>query len=115
MPRNVRRGREAAATVRRLRHEMRTSLGQIMGFTEILQEEVEDRKLPELRGDLDKIHGAARKLLELVDQMLSPGDTSPRRTRRMERGVVDDGMSNRTSRRRRLSVRAVDAALADEV
>jgi hypothetical protein len=42
----------------------------------------------------------------------SDEDTSPRRTRRTEQGVADDGMSNRTSRRR-LSVRAVDAALDD--
>ena len=40
-------------------------------------------------------------------------DTSPRRTRRTERGVADDGMSNRTSRRRRLSMRAVDLAMDD--
>ena len=66
--------REALATLRRLRHDMRTSVGHIKGYSEMLQEEAEDRGVPELIGDLKKIHGSAGRLLDLVDQMLQPED-----------------------------------------
>ncbi len=64
--------KEAASTLRRLRHDMRTSLGQILGYSEMLQEEAEDRELTDMIADLGKIHGSATKLLELVDEIFQP-------------------------------------------
>jgi adenylate cyclase len=63
---------ETAATLRRLRHEMRTSLGQILGYSEMLMEDAEDRGEADMGVDLGKIHNSATRLLTLVDQILSP-------------------------------------------
>jgi len=67
---------ESAATLRRLRHEMRTSLGQILGYSEMLTEDAEDNGQDDMVVDLGKIHTSASKLLTMVDQMLSPEASS---------------------------------------
>jgi hypothetical protein len=51
---------EARTTMRHLLHEMRTPLGQIMGYSEMLQEEAQDRGQEDLVPDLKKIESAAR-------------------------------------------------------
>jgi class 3 adenylate cyclase/AmiR/NasT family two-component response regulator len=63
--------REAEAVMRRLRHDMRTPLGQIIGYSELLEEEVSDRGQDDLVPDLEKIRGAAKTLLLLVDEYFS--------------------------------------------
>ena len=66
---------ESRTALRRLQHEMRTPLGQIIGYSEMLLEEVrEDHE--DLVPDLEKIHRAAETLLALVDQTLKP-DAGP--------------------------------------
>ena len=54
-----------------MRHELRTPLNQIIGYGELLQEEAEDLGREELIADLQKITGAAKRLLELINQSLS--------------------------------------------
>lgn len=61
---------EAEATMRMLQHEVRTPLGHIIGYSEMLEEEVEERGLPDLSDDLRKIRSAASRLLDLVDGKL---------------------------------------------
>ncbi len=51
-------------------HELRTPLNAIIGYSEILEEEAEDRKLDDLVPDLRKIHGAGRHLLQLINDIL---------------------------------------------
>ncbi len=51
-------------------HELRTPLNAIIGYSEMLQEEVADRGLPELGSDLKKVHGAGRHLLALINDIL---------------------------------------------
>jgi len=51
-------------------HELRTPLNAIIGYSELLREEVEDRKLEGFTGDLDKIRGAGRHLLMLINDVL---------------------------------------------
>ncbi len=51
-------------------HELRTPLNAVIGYSEILQEEAEDRDVPELLPDLDKIHRAGKTLLGLVNDLL---------------------------------------------
>ena len=58
--------------MRRLHHEMRTGLGQILGYSEMLQEEAEDREQDDLLPDLEKIQKSARKLLEMAEQFYLP-------------------------------------------
>ena len=89
--------REGLATLRRLRHDMRTSVGHIKGYSEMLQEEAEDRGVPELIDDLKKIHGSADRLLDLVDQMLQPEDATSQEAEsssaRETAGVLDRARS----------------------
>ncbi len=51
-------------------HELRTPLNAIIGYSELLREEAEDRRLPTFAGDLDKIRGAGRHLLSLINDVL---------------------------------------------
>jgi class 3 adenylate cyclase len=56
----------------RLRHELRTPLHQIIGYAELLEEEVRDAGQDAFLGDLGKIREAARKALEAVDEAVPP-------------------------------------------
>ena len=62
--------RRARETMRRLQHEVRTPISQIIGYSELLEEELEDRGAADLVDDLRKIRDAARRLLDLADGKL---------------------------------------------
>jgi hypothetical protein len=64
---------EARTTMRHLLHEMRTPLGQILGYSEMLQEEAQDRGQEDLVPDLKRIESAARHLLRYVEDLFHPG------------------------------------------
>jgi signal transduction histidine kinase/DNA-binding response OmpR family regulator len=51
-------------------HELRTPLNAILGFSEMLQEDVVERKVPELAADLQKISTAGNHLLRLINDIL---------------------------------------------
>jgi signal transduction histidine kinase/CheY-like chemotaxis protein len=51
-------------------HELRTPLNAIIGYSEMLEEEAEERDLKDLAPDLAKIHGAGRHLLTLINDVL---------------------------------------------
>ena len=51
-------------------HELRTPMNAIIGYTEILQDDVTDAKQMEYLPDLNKIHSAARHLLALINDVL---------------------------------------------
>jgi signal transduction histidine kinase/DNA-binding NarL/FixJ family response regulator len=52
-------------------HELRTPLNAILGYSEMLQEEVEERQLVgEFGTDLEKINGAGKHLLTLINDIL---------------------------------------------
>ncbi|EDN66873.1 two-component system sensory histidine kinase [Beggiatoa sp. PS] len=50
-------------------HELRTPMNAIIGYTEMLQEDVRERELEELLPDLQKIHGAGYHLLDLINNL----------------------------------------------
>ena len=56
----------------RLRHDLRTPLHQIIGYAELLEDEVKEAGQPSLAADLQKMQAAARRALELVDQCFPP-------------------------------------------
>jgi class 3 adenylate cyclase len=56
----------------RLRHDLRTPLHQIIGYAELLEDEVRDAGQEKFVADLAKIRAAARKALEFVDQTVPP-------------------------------------------
>jgi signal transduction histidine kinase/DNA-binding response OmpR family regulator/streptogramin lyase len=51
-------------------HELRTPLNAILGYSEMLQEEAEDLGTKEFVPDLQKIHGAGKHLLGLINDIL---------------------------------------------
>lgn len=51
-------------------HELRTPLNAIIGYSELLHEEAEEIEEEEFAKDLDKIHYAAKHLLELINDIL---------------------------------------------
>ena len=62
--------RESRNTMRRLRHALRTPIGQIVGYSELLQEEAQESGREDTIPDLERIRQAALGLLRLVDEML---------------------------------------------
>ena len=48
-------------------HELRTPLNAIMGYSEMLQEEAAERQLDGFGADLEKVNGAGRHLLALIN------------------------------------------------
>ncbi|HVQ30177.1 MAG TPA: adenylate/guanylate cyclase domain-containing protein [Vicinamibacteria bacterium] len=54
-----------------LRHDLRTPVHQILGYSELLQEEAQETGQESLVADLGKIQLAARQLLKIVDQALA--------------------------------------------
>ena len=51
-------------------HELRTPLNAIIGYSEILKEDIEGLGAPDLIPDVQKIHGAGKHLLGLINNIL---------------------------------------------
>jgi signal transduction histidine kinase/DNA-binding response OmpR family regulator len=51
-------------------HELRTPLNAIIGYSEMLEEEAQERGMDELAPDLGKIHAAGKHLLTLINDVL---------------------------------------------
>jgi signal transduction histidine kinase/CheY-like chemotaxis protein/HAMP domain-containing protein len=51
-------------------HELRTPLNAIIGYSEMLEEEAEDLKQETFIPDLQKIHGAGKHLMSLINNIL---------------------------------------------
>jgi signal transduction histidine kinase/DNA-binding response OmpR family regulator len=51
-------------------HELRTPLNAIVGYSEMLQEEAAEKNLDSFVSDLEKINGAGRQLLGLINDIL---------------------------------------------
>jgi class 3 adenylate cyclase len=57
-----------------LRHDLRTPLHQIIGYAELLEDEVRDAGQEKYVADLQKMRAAARRALEVVDEGFPAGD-----------------------------------------
>src|SRR5947208_1233255 len=76
--RELDKAREAAEIANRAKsqflanmsHELRTPLNAILLYADLLRDEASDRGLDDLQPDLKKIHGAARHLLALINDVL---------------------------------------------
>ena len=55
-----------------LRHELRTLINAIIGYSEMLMEDASDLGKEDFISDLENIHSAGNQLLELVNDTLSP-------------------------------------------
>src|ERR1700737_1721631 len=52
-----------------LRHDLRTPINQIIGYSEMLEEDATEAGQEKMSGDLKRIGEAARRMLALVDQI----------------------------------------------
>jgi len=64
-------------SVSQIYYELRTTVDQIIGYTELLQEEVFESGLTALLQDLDNIHRAAHHWLRLTEAYLIPNQATP--------------------------------------
>lgn len=60
-----------------LRHDLRNSIGHILGYGEMVLDDLSDTGKPELIADVEKIHAAGKRLLELVDERLNAAALGP--------------------------------------
>lgn len=51
-------------------HELRTPLNAVIGYSEMLLEEIDEIETDEIKADLQKINGAAQHLLSLINKVL---------------------------------------------
>ncbi len=112
-------GAEARTMLRKLQHDLRTRLGQVLGYSEMLEEELADRHVTDLLPDVGHIREAAATMLDLVDgvfrgerteEAASAGESTPTEPpasaptdRRGRLLLVDDEAGNRDLLRRRLA------------
>ena len=62
--------RAKTAFLAKMSHELRTPMNAILLYSELLEEEMGERGLQDVVGDLKKIHSAGRHLLSLIDDIL---------------------------------------------
>ena len=112
--------------IRALRHEFRTILGQILGYSELLEDQLVDLRALAPLEDVRRVKSAARKMLGLVDSAIDiePGrafEATPSsgaaaaESGARSRGsllVVDDQEMNRDMLARRLEKRGFEVAVA---
>ncbi len=74
-----------------LRHELRTPLNQIIGYSEMLLEDIGDDGDAELRSEIDAIHDSAYDLVGAVQALVPNGDGigSPDSLGRIRKGLSD--------------------------
>ena len=60
-------GHESPDPLSQVRHDLKTPINQIIGYSEMLAEDAEDKSV---LADLAKITAAAKTLLELIDKEL---------------------------------------------
>jgi two-component system sensor histidine kinase/response regulator len=130
------RERELARTSlsSKLLHDLRSHLGQIIGYTEMLTEEMEGQRREDFGTDVQKISVAGRRMLTLIEdnftsvhepsiavaapeeEALSPEATSVRPQAEVAPGlvlVVDDDANNREVLSRRLQWQGHDVRIAN--
>jgi class 3 adenylate cyclase len=61
----------------KVRHDLRTPINQILGYSELLEEEAEERGQTDFVPDLKKVQAAARRLLALIEEHFAPGRLVP--------------------------------------
>jgi adenylate cyclase len=65
-------GGESANPLSKIRHSLRTPLNQILGYSEMLQEEAAELGQEDYLPDLQKVHAAGQQLLGLINEQLAP-------------------------------------------
>ncbi len=61
------------AALATLRHDLRNPIGQVLGYGEMVMDDLRELDRPDLVADVEKIHAAGKRLLVLVDERLNAG------------------------------------------
>jgi adenylate cyclase len=69
--------RQTRTAMRKLQHELRTPLGQILGYGEMLEEDLRERGLIGLFPDIERIRIAANSLLGVVEDIFFQSEAVP--------------------------------------
>ncbi|MDD5200342.1 MAG: SpoIIE family protein phosphatase [Terrimicrobiaceae bacterium] len=64
-------GAQSESALARVRHDMRTPINHILGYSELVAEELADEGVTSVAADLEKIRNAAQELLRMVGEHLS--------------------------------------------
>jgi K+-sensing histidine kinase KdpD len=65
-----------AALLSKIRHDLRTPVGHVIGYSEMIEEELEDAGKHDSAHDLQAIQNAGQRILALIDDHFSAGKTS---------------------------------------
>jgi DNA-binding response OmpR family regulator/signal transduction histidine kinase len=60
------------AAIGHVRHELKTPINGILGYSEMILEDLDPDDQEDLAGDLEKIRTAGRQLVRLIDEILNP-------------------------------------------
>jgi CheY-like chemotaxis protein len=63
------------ALLANIRHDLKTPVGHILGYSEMLAEDLENDPWDEFKQDLEKIHSSGNKLLTLIEDLLGASKT----------------------------------------
>lgn len=69
---SVEEGATRRASLSTIRHDLRTPINAIIGYSELLLEEADESAQADFVSDLRKIHAAGTELLSLVNELLDP-------------------------------------------
>lgn len=59
-----------------IRHDLKTPVGHILGYSEMLEEEFEDQPWQEFETDLKHIHTSGHRLVDLIEELLGSSKSS---------------------------------------
>ena len=60
-----------------LRHDLRTPVGHVIGYSEMIEEDLDEEGLKAHAHDLQAIQNAGQRILALIDDFLGPAKNSP--------------------------------------
>ncbi len=61
----------------KIRHDLRTPVGHIIGYSEMLEEDLADAPWPEFLKDLKIVRSSGERLVELINELLGPSKKDP--------------------------------------
>jgi two-component system sensor histidine kinase/response regulator len=80
-------------SIANIRHDLRTSVGHVLGYGEMLIDELTDRGLEGLVPDVQKIRSAGSRILDIVNGRLSDANLEPAGTAHRQATLSGDGIA----------------------